>query len=431
MIREPVEILCTGDLHLGRHPTNVPDTLDESSFSPGRIWLQLVEKAIGRNAEAVILAGDIIDRRNRLIEAFGDFEAGVKELTRAGIPVYATSGNHDFDVLPDLLTSLSDYDISLLGENGEWETVQVYRDGAPVVRLAGWSFPDQHVNYDPLEKLDLKFTDELPVIGVLHGDVGRANGRYAPITSSKMERPGYDGWLVGHIHNSDLPSDSDPVVLIPGTPQPLDPTERGLHGPWALTIDEGGVTQLERLPVANLRYEKVTVDAGEMNGLEGIPKIFYAKTEEIIKNSVHSELKLLVVTLELTGRTDIYGDLEGAKEQLAEDLPRESGGTGVTVASVINRTLPPIDLEEVARGNSPPAVLAELLLKLERGQENQIPEELLQKSQEALTETYYANAYRVLRTQGELSPPGKETALEILERQGWKILDCLLSQGKT
>lgn len=246
-----------------------------------------------------------------------------------------------------------------------------------------------------------------------------------------MERPGYDGWLIGHIHNSVLPSDSDPVVLIPGTPQPLDPTERGLHGPWALKIDEGGNAQLEQLPLANLRYEKVTLDTAGMNGLEDIPGRFYPKTEKIIKNSVGSELKLLVITLELTGRTDIYGDLEGVKEQLAEDLPRESGSTGVTVASVINRTLPSIDLEDVARGDSPPAVVAELLLKLKKGKEDQIPEELLQKTQDALTEAYYANAYKVLRTQGEISPPGEETSLEMLERQCWKILDCLLSQDKT
>ncbi|MFB6214484.1 MAG: exonuclease SbcCD subunit D, partial [Candidatus Bipolaricaulia bacterium] len=387
-------MLCTGDLHLGRHPTRVPDTLDGSSFSPGRVWLQVVEEAIDRDVEAVVLAGDIIDRRNRFFEAFGDFEAGVKNLTGAGIPVYATSGNHDFDVLPDLLTSLSDYDINLVGENGEWETVRVCKDGIPVVRFVGWSFPSQHVDYDPVEKLDSKFTDELPVIGVLHGDLGRPESRYAPVTSSELERLGYDGWLVGHIHNPDLRSDSDPAVLIPGTPQPLDPTEPGLHGPWVLTIDEAEITQLEQIPLANLRYEKVTLDAGEMNGLEDIPGRFYAKTDEIIETTSDPALELLIVTLELTGRTDIYGDLEGVKEQIAEDLRRESGSTGVAVASLINRTLPPIDLEEVARGNNLPAVLAELLLKLENGEENKIPEELLQKTQDTLTEAYYANAYR-------------------------------------
>lgn len=391
----------------------------------------MVKEAIDREVEAVVLTGDIIDRKNRLLEAFGDFEAGVKDLTGAGIPVYATAGNHDFDVLPELLTSLSDYDISLLGENGEWETVQINREGSPVVRFVGWSFPSQHVNYDPLTKLDLKLKGEVPVIGVLHGDVGKPDSRYGPITSSELERLGYDGWIIGHIHNSNLRSNSEPAVLSPGTPQPLDPTEPGLHGPWVLTLAEGGITQLEQIPLANLRYEKVTLDAGEMNGLEDIPGRFYPKTDEIIEKTTHPELDLLIVTLELTGRTDIYEDLEGVKEQLAGDLHRESGSTGVTVASVINRTLPPIDLEEVARGNSPPAVLAKLLLKLKKGEENQIPEELIQKTQDALTEAYYANAYKVLRSQGESSPPGKETSLEVLERQGWKILDRLLSQSKT
>lgn len=395
------------------------------------MWLSIVEEAVERAVDVVVIAGDIIDRRNSYFEAYGDFEAGLKKLTGAGIPVYVTSGNHDFDVIPELLTNLSDYDINQLGKKGDWEAVLVEKDGVPAVRLVGWSFPSQHVDYNPLDQLDLKFTDDLPVIGVLHGDVGRPNSRYAPIKIPNLKRLGYDGWFIGHIHNPDLRSSSDPVVLIPGTPQPLDPTEPGLHGPWVLTVDNGGIARIDQLPLANLRYEKVSIDTGKMDGLAEIPGEFYGKTDDLIDNESHPALQLLVATLELRGRTDLYVELEEIKDQLVEDLSRGSGDKRITIPSVINQTLPPINLEEIARGHNPPAVLAELLLKLERGKEDELPDDLVKRTQDTLTDAYYANAYKVLRAHGETSPPEKEVSLEILKRQGWKVLDSLLSQTKT
>lgn len=431
IINESVKILCTGDLHLGRHPAKIPDSMDDGKFSPGRLWLTTVEESIKRNVDLVVITGDIIDRKSRYFEAFGDFEAGVKKLTRADIPVNVIAGNHDFDVIPELVANLSDYDINQLGSNGKWDATEVEVDDKTPFRLVGWSFPNQHIDYNPLEELDLEFRDDLPVIGVLHGELGRSDSHYAPVTETDLERTGYDGWILGHIHNPSLRKESSPAVLIPGTPQPLDTTEPGLHGPWILTVDEGEITQIDHSPLANLRYERITIDASKINKLEEIPARFYSKTEEIIEDSPHQRVKLLVATLNLIGRTSIYGELEGIKEKLGQDLHRESSNIEITVESVINRTRPPIDLEKIAQGDHPPAVVAEFLLKLEKGNENEIPDELLDTTKDALTEAYYANAYRLLRTQGDLTPPGKEVSFELLKQQAWKILDCLLSQSKT
>ena len=121
--------------------------------------MKVVREAIERDVDAVVVTGDVIDRENRYFEAFGDFEAGVKELTSSGIPVRLVSGNHDFDVTPEVIDNLSKYDIRQLGKNGNWEEAKLTRKGKSVVRLVGWSFPDQHVEYNPLKQLDLNFQD--------------------------------------------------------------------------------------------------------------------------------------------------------------------------------------------------------------------------------------------------------------------------------
>ncbi len=376
----------------------------------------------------MVIAGDIVDRKNRYYEAFGDFESGVKKLSNEGIPLYLVSGNHDFDAVPDLVASLTDYEIGQLGNDGKWGSVRLSKDGAPIMELVGWSYPGRHVENNPIELLEESFTDELPVVGVLHSDLNRPDSQYAPVSSADLERTGFSGWIIGHIHKPELQSDIKPFRLTPGSPQPLDPTESGPHGPWVLTIDNKGIVEAEQYSLANLRYERLSINVEGIDRPEEIPAKFYSGTDNLIEEAKQSPLQLLLVSLELAGRSPIYDDLEGKFDKLVEDLRRESGEIDIGVTSVINNIHPPVDLEEISRGNNPPAVLADLILKLEKGETGEVPKELLTKTGESLSEVYYSNAYRVLRSAGEASPPGKNISLEQLKRQAWLIMDSLLSQ---
>ena len=70
-------LLCTGDVHLGRSPTRVPDTLPARQFSAVAAWRNFVDKAIELQVDAAILTGDIVDENNRFYEAFSPLETGV------------------------------------------------------------------------------------------------------------------------------------------------------------------------------------------------------------------------------------------------------------------------------------------------------------------------------------------------------------------
>lgn len=75
---EEVSILCTSDIHIGRHPTRIPTDLDGPNFSPKAIWQSTVDEAIDRDVDAVVVTGDVVDRENRYFEAYGAFEEGVR-----------------------------------------------------------------------------------------------------------------------------------------------------------------------------------------------------------------------------------------------------------------------------------------------------------------------------------------------------------------
>ena len=136
-----VRILATADIHIGRCPTRVPDPEDARRFSCARMWHEIVERAIQEKVDLVTLSGDIIDHDNRFFEATGPLEAGLVKLAAAGIHTYAVAGNHDFDVLPRIVDAVGTDHFHLLGRDGRWEQTEFIRDGQPLLRIHGWSFP--------------------------------------------------------------------------------------------------------------------------------------------------------------------------------------------------------------------------------------------------------------------------------------------------
>ena len=113
-----IHLLCTGDLHLGRHPTRIPGEYDSRNYSPISIWKKIVEKAVNLKVDAVIFSGDIIDRENRFYEAFGPLESGIKKLEEQDIFTFAVAGNHDYDVLTTINRNLKSDHFHLVGIDG-------------------------------------------------------------------------------------------------------------------------------------------------------------------------------------------------------------------------------------------------------------------------------------------------------------------------
>src|ERR1700744_3019899 len=112
----PIKILATADLHLGKTSADVSGY----QASTKSTWAALVNMAIENEVDIVVLCGDIIDRNNRYFEAIGPLQSGIDRLREDNITVYLVSGNHDFDVLPQVVRRYSDDGVKLLGKNGVW-----------------------------------------------------------------------------------------------------------------------------------------------------------------------------------------------------------------------------------------------------------------------------------------------------------------------
>lgn len=424
-----VKLLCTGDLHLGRHPTRIPDRLDGPEFSPRSIWQDTVRDAIDREVDAVVLTGDIADRENRYFEAYGAFEAGVIDLDDAGIPVITVAGNHDCEFLPRMVEDIGLDNLHLLGAEGTWERWSLEKNGDTVVHFDGWSFPRPHVPSSPLDTYDLPEAEDAPQIGVLHAELDSPRSQYAPVDLSELRNTSGSCWLLGHIHTPGVRLESDPMTLYPGSPQALDPGEQGIHGPWIVTLLADGTVDTEQIPLGTVCYKEIQVDVSDAQDLQAAGSEVSTKIHKHVQDDLETRnLAAFLPRVRLTGRTPVHAQLAEEQQTLEDQLATRHGSVDTQVESIAVDTRPDVDLEAVADGEGPVSYLAELLLTLENGESSGLYDQVIDDSHDAMQRAYSANAYNLLRREAEVEQPGREEAIEVVEQEARVLLDALLQQ---
>ena len=420
-----VRILCTGDVHLGRRPTRIPQHLDARSLGPRHVWQAFVEKACGLRVDAVALTGDVVDKSNRFYEAFSALQSGVEQLLKNGIPVFAVSGNHDFDVLPRLADQIGEF--HLLGRDGRWEEAILERDGEKAARFVGWSFPERHVRSNPLADYKPP-SDDLPVIGLLHCECDAADSVYAPVPASELKAKAPSAWLLGHVHRPGPVAEGFPLILYPGSPQGLDPTETGAHGAWVVTVEKGAPPTAELLPLASLRWEADAIDVTGAESGEDLEGRILGKLRAIHDriSSSNQRPDMVGCRLRLHGRTRLHRRMTEAFARVCQELRPVLDGIEYFVEKIEDGTQPDVRVEEIARSNDPAGLLARRLLLLERREPEAAYRRLIRGASEAIEQQRSRSAFAFVPGAGEA--PSEDTARSMLIKTGLSLLDHLLAQ---
>lgn len=424
-----LQLLCTGDLHLGRHPTRIPDRLDGPALSPRSVWRDIVREAIERSVDAVVLTGDIADRENRYFEAYGAFEAGIIDLDNAGIPVVAVAGNHDSEFLPRMVDDIGIDSLHLLGRGGAWERWTLEKNGRAAVHFEGWSFHRPHVSTSPLEAYDLSAVNDAPQIGVLHTELNTQRSQYAPVDASDLRDAPISCWLLGHIHAPGIRIESDPIALYPGSPQALDPGERGVHGPWIVTVAPGQTVETEQIPLGTVCYDEIPVYVSDVEDLQGAGSELSSAMQQYVEETLDTRnLAAFLPRVRLTGRTPAHTQLLEGKQTLEEQLATRHESVDIQIESLRVDTRPDVDLEAVADGDGPVSYLADLLLTLEDGDSSGEYNQLIDEAHGAMEQARSADAYALLGRESNVEHPRREEAVAVIEREARVLLDTLLQQ---
>lgn len=353
-------LLAVGDIHLGRLPAALPDDLGgrRRELGPETAWARSVTEAINRKVDAVLLAGDVVERGRDFFVAYGQLKAGVEKLEAAGIPVLAVAGNHDTHVLPRLAAEIDS--LHLLGAGGNWQQFDL--DGASVI---GWSFPRPQVHHSPLDNLPQQ-RGRQPLIGLLHCDRDQTDSPYAPVSGVELARAPVSAWLLGHIHQPDALDGERPIGYL-GSVNALRASETGPRGPWLIEIDQHAV-RASHLPLAPLRYQVLEVDCSELESADGLGEAILAASRAALAELEDADYRPDVIgfRVQLLGRSAISSQLPAAAERLlSEARSWHEYRIQCFIQRISIQTLPQLAIESLARQSDPCGLLARRLQALD------------------------------------------------------------------
>lgn len=370
-----MKLLAAADLHLGRALGGVPCQFADD-YSPRQAWNDLIDRAISERVDAVVLAGDVVDRENRFFEAYGVLHSGVARLSDAGIPVIAVAGNHDTAVLPELASTLDGLNFVLLGVGGRWEWHDITDSDERRLRIYGWSFPAQHHRHSPFEETLAPGADAPAMrLGLLHCDYGQAASAYAPVSANDVQDSGIPLWMLGHIHvpQCHTPGNST-TAYYPGSLQGLDAGESGIHGALLIDYDGDAQPRVTTVPIAKLAYLKVNLPTATL-------RCSQAALTQALRSAIASALndggagvEAIAVDLNIVGESaHSVSEFRHVVQEFTENPIQDLGDCHVALRkhSYDVRPLPEVlDVHEVASGSDLLGTLAQAIVALETGDLN-------------------------------------------------------------
>jgi DNA repair protein SbcD/Mre11 len=393
-----LQLLATADLHLGRASSGVSGLGEKGSTR--HTWFTMIEWAVEHRIDVFVIAGDIVEHDNRYFEALGALEKGLARLGDYGIRVIMVAGNHDYDVLPQIVSQQGFEHVHLLGQKGQWTVEQIDLNGTSI-QFAGWSFTTRHHSADPVADFpDDGLDPNLITIGVIHGEYEVRQSSYAPLSFHTLSGAGADAWVMGHIHKPEVFHPS-PLIFYPGSPHAMSAKEPGAHGPFLLNIDDNGRINHEQIPVSPVRYDLIELELTGAETREEFRSQLHLALEEAIQTNIEESefLNMVVFDVNLTGYHQNLKEVDAwIEESDYQSLQREVSGLKVIIRRTENRCKMKVgNLEVLANESSPAGMLARAILDLEKQQESGFLKSLREKMVSVIEDLNVHSTYIPLR----------------------------------
>jgi DNA repair exonuclease SbcCD nuclease subunit len=364
---------------------------DEIRTGSRRALERMVDLALARSVDFVVIAGDVYDGTWPDQNTGLFFIAQMDRLAERAIPVVVISGNHDAESKMTRNLKLPANVQRLAAEQAETASASRLRDLK--VAVHGQSFRHPKV----VDNLVLGYPQAIPHhynLGVLHTSMMgyEQHDPYAPCTIADLKRLGYDYWALGHIHKREQLC-LEPLVCFPGNIQGRSIRETGAKGCLVVEVDGAGASSTEFVPLDVMRWERCEVNIDEPGELDDWLHRFQERVQEL--QALHSGMPLaLRVVFRGAGvaASRIGGDWSQVVSQVRaagitathgrcwiEKVLRENSGVGVAQRlSQIDWSEGPLAevLRVVAAAESDETIVAEWLQSLQ-DLRKKLPDEVL------------------------------------------------------
>lgn len=276
---------------------------------------RIVDAAIERHVDFVVIAGDIFDDSRPSYADFSLFITGLKRLEEANIPVYFVTGNHDPFTSWDNGFSALPSNAHLLGA-GKPTFACYEREGKPLALIGGRGYYSQSwpAGVDISEAVSRETAEsELGVtapfmVGVLHTGLDIDPTR-SPVAPKTLLARNVDYWACGHVHQPRLiPEEEAPRIAFSGCPQGRSVVETGQHGVYQITLCEGRPAQAEFLPMASVEWCRLEIDASPY---ETVAQVQEAIVSAQFAANSKACCQRMIFRVVLTGAASLHVRLDG------------------------------------------------------------------------------------------------------------------------
>ncbi len=288
---------------------------------------RVVDAAIARAVDFVVIAGDIFDTSRGSYADYVHFADACRRLQDAGIAVYFCTGNHDpYTSWQNRMVDLPDSAHMFTADEPAFFLHE--RDGEPLCLLGGrgyynqtWSHTENISEGISREAAERALGTTAPfAVGVLHTGL-HLDRLKAPCDPKLLYARGMDYWACGHVHQPWQDDAENPRIAFSGVIQGRDIKETGPRGVWHVVLEEGMPNKATFIPTASVVWERLFVDVSDAESLTAVEETI-VRAQFRANGDAHCEEMVTRVTL--TGTTPLHSLLQrpGVLDDVREGLNR-------------------------------------------------------------------------------------------------------------
>lgn len=291
---DTVRFIHCADLHLDspfKGLTDLPnDLFKEVKNSTFTALNNLVETAMTKQVDFVLLVGDVFDQSVQSVYAQMQFLDACQRLKRENIAVYLSYGNHDYRQSKQKILDYPD-NVHIFSE--PTVTTKIFtKNNQDLVTIHGFSYPERAVTTNKTEEYQRQTATPYQ-IGMLHGSVAQQpdHDHYAPFHLGELIKKPFDYWALGHIHQREVLKEQ-PAIIYPGNIQGRSKKETGAKGCYYVELSQQQ-TVLIFCPLQSIIYETLTIDVANVTTLSNLQ----SKISDTIKQQLKSGKAIVTIRL--------------------------------------------------------------------------------------------------------------------------------------
>lgn len=257
-----ISFIHAADLHLDspfkglvHTPIHIFNEIKESTFLA---LDHLVEAAISKQVDFILISGDLFDNEKQSLKAQIRLKKAFERLEEKAIHVYLSYGNHDY-INGNIHKVTYSENVHVFPDD-KVRSFLFKKNGLPLASITGFSYVNRAVKVNKTNEYSIQHPEAALHIAMLHGSIqgNTDHDTYAPFQLSELVNHDFDYWALGHIHKRAVLKENPPIIY-PGNIQGRHRKETGEKGCYYVKLSG---TSIERsfIPLQAILFTPLTID---------------------------------------------------------------------------------------------------------------------------------------------------------------------------